>query len=368
MLRRIVFWSFFVVVALGGAIFVAFQVSPWPRVLIIRYAFETEAQRVAAALEKHVPEDVSAQLDVPYAPEPDTYLDVYFPTRVRNTGMVLPTIVWIHGGAWISGTRKDVGNYLKILAGRGYTAVAVGYSIAPGAKYPTPIRQVNAALDYLQKRPRGYHVDAERIVIAGDSAGAQIAAEVANIVSVPSYAEAIGVEPGLPRERLKGAILNCGIYDVGAANLDEAFGGFLRTVLWSYSGTRDFAGDPRFATVSVVNYVTADFPPTYISGGNGDPLTPQSKAFAAALAERGVPVDTLFFTDDTAPPLARECQFNLDTEAGQLALDQTLAFLQRVFDQLGLKRPPPLAGQSSFSASSRNPSGTERGASSATEP
>lgn len=332
MRRRILVWSFSLLVVLGLAAFAVFQASPWPRALLIRHAFETEGARVSAALARHVPAGVSSQLDVRYAPEPDTFMDIYYPTQVANSGIVLPTIVWIHGGAWVSGSRKDVGNYLKILAARGYTAIAVGYSIAPGAKYPTPIRQVSAALDYLQKRARGHHVDATRVVLAGDSAGAQIAAQVANLVSVPSYAEAIGVAPGMPRENLKGVILNCGAYDLGAVDLSGPFGNFLRTVLWSYSGTRAFATDPKFATLSVTRYVTESFPPAFITSGNGDPLTPQSKALAEALAGKGVPVDALFFPDDTRPPLQHEYQFNLDSEAGQIALERTVAFLERVFD------------------------------------
>ena len=48
---------------------------------------------------------------------------------------------------------------------------------------------------------------------------------------------------------------------------------------------------------------------------------------AEVVAQHGVPVDTLFFPDDYAPPLAHEYQFDLDTEAGQTALERSVAFL-----------------------------------------
>ena len=100
----------------------------------------------------------------------------------------------------------------------------------------------------------------------------------------------------------------------------------MRTVLWAYSGTRDFMNDERFRLVSVTNYVTNAFPPAFISSGNGDPLAPQAAALARKLEHLGVKVDSLFFPADYNPPLPHEYQFNLDTPAGQKALGQMLAF------------------------------------------
>jgi acetyl esterase/lipase len=92
-------------------------------------------------------------------------------------------------------------------------------------------------------------------------------------------------------------------------------------------GEKNFTNAPRFATASVINYVTADFPPAFISAGNADPLLPQSRAFADVLARRGVHVERLFFPDDYKPVLPHEYQFDLDTDAGQLALERSIEFL-----------------------------------------
>jgi acetyl esterase len=81
----------------------------------------------------------------------------------------------------------------------------------------------------------------------------------------------------------------------------------------------------------VANYVTGAFPPAFVSAGNADPLLSQSLEMAKVLKAAGVRVDTLFFPDDHEPPLPHEYQFNLDTEAGQLALERSLAFLRNVF-------------------------------------
>jgi acetyl esterase/lipase len=187
--------------------------------------------------------------------------------------------------------------------------------LAPGDVYPTPVRQVNAAIAYLVRNAQRLHVDPLQLVLAGDSAGAHIAAQVANIVAVPSYAKAMAIVPSIRRSQLRGVILYCGAYDLKQARLDGPFGSFLKTVLWSYSGEKNFTNDPRFATASVINYVTADFPPAFISAGNRDPLLPQSRVFAEVLAGRGVLVERLFFPYHYKPELPHEYQFDLDTDA-----------------------------------------------------
>lgn len=330
MLARIAFWVVLILVVGAAGAYVAFQVSPWPGALVIRYAFEKDAATTKQALERHLPSDVSGNLNIRYdETDPDAHLDVFFPAALDGTEETLPTIVWIHGGGWVSGSKDEIANYLKILAGEGYSVIGVDYSIAPGAIYPTPLRQVLAALTYLDENGAKLHVDPTRIILAGDSAGAQIAAQIANIITTSSYADTVGIQPTIAPDQLKGIILFCGAYDTRTLDLEGPFGGFLKTVMWSYSGRKDFANAPGFETASVARYVTSAFPAAFVSAGNGDPLAPQSAAMADALTAVGVPVDALFFSADTEPPLSHEYQFDLDTDAGHVALDRVLAFLRR---------------------------------------
>lgn len=308
---------------LGGGLYAAFKLSPWPAALLIRHAFDRGAAAADAALARHMPPGIEVRLDIRYGPGRDERLDLY---RPPGHAEALPAIVWIHGGGFISGTHRQVGNYLRILAGHGYAAVSVGYSIAPGAMYPTPLRQANAALSYLRAHAAELGIDAERIILAGDSAGAQIAAQLATVITAPDYAHSLGVTPAIAASALRGAILHCGVYDATEIHLDGAFGGFMRTVLWSYFGRRDVAGDARLAEFSVARHVTASFPPTFISAGNADPLLPHSRALAVALMRQGVAVDTLFFPPDQDPPLGHEYQFDLDGRAGRIALERSMAF------------------------------------------
>lgn len=318
------------VLALAG--YAALRASPWPATLLLRIPFNRQARTVSRALAAHVPTDVAAWEDEHYDPRGrHTYLDVFHPARL-TADQALPTVVWVHGGAWVSGGRRLIANYLRVLAGYGFTAVGVGYAIAPGGTYPEPLMQVNTALGYLQRHAPRLHVDPTRFVLAGDSSGAQIAAQLANVVSVPSYAEAVGVRPAIDRTQLAGALLHCGAYDLDLIDLDGDWAWFLRTILWAYTGRRDFQTDPQLAKASVARFVTREFPPTFISAGNADPLVEQSRRFAVALTRQGVPVEALVFSDRTTPAVGHEFQFELDSAAGRLALERSVAFLRRRTD------------------------------------
>lgn len=317
------------VAALVAAVAVAWFASPWPRVALIRYVFDRGGVANARALARHVPSGVAEVTDLAYlVGDPAARLDVFFPQRVVGTTERLPTVVWVHGGGWVAGHRSDVANYTRILAAHGFTTVALDYALPPHAVYPTAVEEVNAALGYLTANAARLHVDPDRLVLAGDSAGAQIAAQVANIITNPPYARDIGIKPSIHASQLAATVLACGAYDMQRADKGGLFAKFFSAVFWAYSGRRDFRNDPQLRLMSVARYLTPQFPATFVTAGNGDPLAAQSDELARRLRTLDVPVDALFYPPDYQPRLPHEYQLNLDTPAGQDALQRIVAFLQ----------------------------------------
>jgi acetyl esterase len=299
----------------------AFQLSPWPMALVMRLKLDRGGDALAGTLEQYVPSGVAARLQQRYADDPAAYLDVFYPAAVENTDQALPTVVWVHGGSWVSGSKDQVANYLRILAAKGFTTVGVDYALAPGETYPTPVRQVNAALGYLQQHAAALHVDPSKYFLAGDSAGAQIAAQLANAISAPAAAKAIGIEPSIKRSQVRGIVLHCGTYDAALARFSKT------GVLWAYFGSKDFMNDPRLAQFNVARNLAADFPAMFLSAGNADILAVQSHFLAEKATQLGIPVDSLFFPASYQPPVAHEFQFDLDSDAGKQALARSVAFM-----------------------------------------
>jgi acetyl esterase/lipase len=318
--KHVILWGLGVVVVFAAAAAAAWLFTPWPRALLLRHEFDEAGDQAARKLAALVPPGVTAILDQPY--DDGVTLDVFHPPGPAQARL---TVVWIHGGGWLAGSKAAIANYARILAAKGFTVVGVDYSLAPRATYPTPVRQVNAALGYLLKNAARLQVDPSRIVLAGDSVGAQIALQMATLTTQPSYVRLVGIEPALKKNQLAGLLLYCGIYRMEPQDVDNEV---LSTEFWSYSGTRDFMADRRFATAWVMDRLTGDLPPAFVSVGSEDDLRPQSIALADRLEKNGVRVERLIFPKDTQPPLYHEYQFELDRPEARQALDRSVEFLK----------------------------------------
>jgi acetyl esterase/lipase len=321
---RVIPAGLLVVVIVAAVVWV---VTPWPAALLIRGLFEKGAADTVNEMLPYVPKDgVDEKLGVSYGARE---FDVFTPAG--NT-KPLPTLVWIHGGAWISGEKENVDPYVQIIASHGFTTVSLDYTISPEVTYPTAVTQLNDALAFLVAHADEYNIDPDRIVIAGDSAGANLTSQLAVITTNPDYAKQMDVTPALSKDQLRAVILNCGIYDVsGIPNAPGIAGWGFRIALWAYLGEKDWSNTPGGDEMSTLDFVTKDFPETWISGGNGDPLTPnQSALLAAKLDKLGVPTTAVFYPEDHEPSLPHEYQFHLDFADAQAALTSTLDFLGKV--------------------------------------
>jgi acetyl esterase len=329
-------WPVETLIALIIIVLLAFWLSPWPGALVIRYEFNKNGLDLTHEMERHEPKSgVVMMKDIQYrSGDADAKLDAYLPQSVRGTGKRLPVIIWTHGGAWLSGDKNNDVPYFKLLAQKGYAVIAPNYSLAPGHTYPTPVHQLNDVYAYVGNHAETLQADMNKVVLAGDSAGAQLSAQMAAIITNPSYAKEVGVVPSLKPAQLKGVVLNCGIYMMErlaepTKDLSKLIAWGDDVTVWGYSGTHDYA-DPVIRQMSPYYHVTGDFPPTYISGGNADPLTDtQSKPLADKLQVLGVSVDRLFYAQNHTPALSHEYQFQLDKKDARDALQATLSFIEK---------------------------------------
>jgi acetyl esterase/lipase len=259
---------------------------------------------------------------IPTPDAPTAHLDIYTPGGPG--GQPRPVILWVHGGGFISSSAATVADYAILLAHARYTVASLDYSLAPGARYPVPERQGNAALRYLRAHAGRFGGDPARIVLGGDSAGAQIASQLAAIQTSTALAASMGLTAAVPPGALSGVVLFCGLYDMSTV-AGTGFPG-LRTYLWAYTGTRDWTSYPAIGQLSVTRHVTARYPPAFLSVGDADPFRSQAAELAAALKRQRVPVTTLFWTG-TGDHLGHEYQFNFALRQARTAFRQTLAFL-----------------------------------------
>jgi acetyl esterase/lipase len=203
-------------------------------------------------------------------------LDVYYP---QGTSKPLPTIVSIHGGGYVYGTKEVYRRYGMDMARRGFAFVNFNYRLAPKWKFPTPLYDTNAVMEWICKNHHRYHLDPDRIILIGDSAGAQMASQYAAIATNPEYAALFSME--IPRITLRCLGLNCGMYD-----LKEMVTGRRSSMRKDYLDKAVSPEDPRF---DVLANITSAYPPAIITTACHDFLRNCAEPMYNHLRERNIP-------------------------------------------------------------------------------
>lgn len=108
--------------------------------------------------------------DVQYSPVSQTCkMDIFLP---EGEGP-FPVIISIHGGAFKKCDKRDEEMILDMLHGlkKGYAVVGVNYRLSGEARFPEPVKDIKQAIRYLKDHSEEYHLDQNRIVVWGGSAG-----------------------------------------------------------------------------------------------------------------------------------------------------------------------------------------------------
>ena len=256
-------------------------------------------------------------------------LDIYCPNGGEDR---LPTILWIHGGSFVAGDKSGTTSWCRMMASNGYTVVSMNYEVAPEARYPSPVIQMTEVYNYLQTKASTYPtLDMERLIVGGDSAGAQIASQFLAIQTNPVLANLTGIHQVVPEYTLKAALLYCGPYNVKqlakASSYVHKF--FMDMLGWAYIGERNWSESDQVNHASTVDYVTENYPPVFISDGNHGSFENHAKELESKLLNLGVPVTSLFFPHPEGI-VHHEYQFQLDTKEARKCFEMTLSFLTAI--------------------------------------
>lgn len=242
--------------------------------MLFRYNAGKSDQKRDAAIP--LPAGVTECRNIAYGSHGDgNLLDVYYP---EGTAVPLPTVVSIHGGGYVYGSKEIYRRYGMDMARRGFAFVNFNYRLAPKWKFPTPLFDTNAVMQWIVKNAHRYHLDPQRIFLVGDSAGAQLASQYAALWANPEYAALFPMK--LPRITIRALGLNCGMYDL-SANVAQPRKG----IHLDYLGKKLHPTDPRFR---VLESITASYPPAFITTSCHDFLRDCAQPMYAFLTEKGI--------------------------------------------------------------------------------
>ncbi|MGA2074362.1 MAG: alpha/beta hydrolase [Terriglobia bacterium] len=211
---RIVLAVVALAVLLAVGLIVALSVSPRSFAWLLRKDFAAVGvNQVTPPIYYELRQKVRAEKDIEYPSQfKSNRLDVFIP---KNATGPAATLFWVHGGGFVAGDKADIAILMTMIAARGYVVVSINYELAPETHYPSPIVQLGEAYRFLESnRHRFPTVDLHRLVIGGDSAGAQIASQFIAMQINAELARSMQLLAVLPKEDIVGAILYSGLYDL----------------------------------------------------------------------------------------------------------------------------------------------------------
>jgi acetyl esterase len=238
----------------------------------------------------------------------------------------LPIIVYYHGGGWVVGSLDTHDGLCRHLASRSGAAVfSVDYRLAPEHVFPAAVDDAYAALEWTAENAGALGLDPDAIIVAGDSAGGNLAAVVALMAresAGPPIALQALLYPGTDMH-MRGES-----HRLFTEHLltPEAMRWFREHYLSRESDRDDWRASPlcaeRFDAL----------PPAYVMTAGFDPLRDEGKAYADRLEAAGVPVTYRCF----------EGQIH-----GFLTLDKVIAQALEAVDDVAaaIKRVAPRAPQ-----------------------
>ena len=210
-------------------------------------------------------------------------LDVY---RRKDAPAFQPVLVNVHGGGYVYGTKEVYQYYCMGLALRGFTVVGYNYRLAPDHSYPCALADTNQVMEWVCGHYKDYGFDLNNVFMAGDSAGADMLSQYALLWASPAYSRLVGIQP--PRFRLGAVLLNCGFYCISPDFKPDG------EPVASYYGA-DALG-AQGDKLRLDKFIDACYPPSFIMTCEDDFLRDRAGPMAALLRERGVEVESAFYT------------------------------------------------------------------------
>ncbi|MCQ8183906.1 alpha/beta hydrolase [Parvularcula maris] len=203
--------------------------------------------------------------DIAYGGLERQRLDVYTPSAEGPH----PVLVFIHGGSWETGSKDDYPWLGRRFAAEGYVTAVINYRLAPEHDYDAFMADTAKAVAFVHENAGRWGGDPERLFLAGHSAGAYNAVQVA---AAPEFLEAEGKSPAI----IDAVAGLAGPYDF--LPLDG------RVTKAAFGSAKDLEA------TQPVNRVTADTPPMlFLHGADDEVVHPRNAArMEALLSEQGI--------------------------------------------------------------------------------
>lgn len=217
-------------------------------------------------------------------------LDIWRPLNPATGIEAGASIAYIHGGAWIRGSRGEAPSWTAWFLSRGYAVFDIEYRLPPQAGWRDEVGDIKCALGWIASNARHYRVVPEKLAIMGASAGG-------NLAMLAAYS---AQDPRLPPSCDAPALSISSVVNLyGPVDLERLYsaGGspkLIQPALEAYVGQAPTPSAQRYKQLSPIHHVDMGAPPTISFFGAQDRVLPasQAEAIRSALRAAGVREET----------------------------------------------------------------------------
>jgi len=247
-------------------------------------------------------------------------LDFYQPLKSINPA---PCVIVIHGGSWRSGDSQQLAPLNSYLAARGYAVASINYRLAPRWRFPAANEDVVAAFNFLKTRADSLHLDSQRFVLLGRSAGGHLALLAAYTLHDPA---------------IRGVVSFYGPTDLhwSYAHPGNPLVIDTHNILRAFLGGTPAEVSSIYDAASPLRFVNSSTPPTLLIHGGRDELVSlrHSERLAESLAQNQVPHFLL-----RLPWATHGADFNFSGPFGQMSTYAIERFLASVMKETPKSEP-----------------------------
>ncbi len=234
---------------------------------------------------------------------------------IQPLSQLRPTLLFIHGGGWVNGTKNETTFAPLPFLAQGMNAVNIDYRLASQSHAPASVEDCRCALRWIYRHAKEYGFDTSKIVVAGESAGGHLALMTAMLREEAGFDNECSPQEGDVPLKPSAVISYSGPTDVS----DMLDGPHKSWFAIEWFGSVDNRAELA-RRLSPINYVRAGLPPVILAHSSSDPHVPSEHATRLhdALSRAGVPNQLIM----------------LKGSIHGWALEQQLSVQEQVFDAL----------------------------------
>lgn len=249
---------------------------------------------------------VQVLTDIPYLPSGSSFhtLDIYRPANLKRHA---PVVLYIHGGGFTMLSKESHWIMALMFARAGYVVFNINYTLANEAPFPAAIEDSLHALKFVVKNAGLYKGDASQVIVAGESAGANLALSVGLAASHDEVENSLAHEVFTLAPRIKALMLGCGLFEVGhidrfRGKIPDAFMPVLEHISETYIGPKSGNNVHRplanpLSLLESNEKLARALPPSMVFCGGADPILDDSLRLAAALKRRSARTSLRVYPD-----------------------------------------------------------------------